>query len=142
MLFVSYAFKLDVFFSRRVMLTWVIVTPIALCFSQAVRLRAGWFAAHTPTQRYIIVGVNDVGLELARRLPARGFSGYFDFRSPDRVGPLLDADKFAGHCRDLADYVRTHSVGVVYIALPLANVPRLQDAAAALAAEFRAILGQ
>jgi putative colanic acid biosysnthesis UDP-glucose lipid carrier transferase len=119
------AFKLDAFFSRRVMLTWVIVTPIALCFSQAVRLRAGWSAAHTPTQRYIIVGVNDVGLELARRLPARGFSGYFDFRSPDRVGPLLDADKFAGHCRDLADYVRTHSVGVVYIALPLANVPRL-----------------
>ena len=125
LLFVSYAFRLDVFFSRRVMLTWLIVTPILLCFSQAVRLRAGWFAAHTPTQRYIIVGVNDVGLELARRLPTRGFSGYFDFRSPDRVGPLLDADKFAGHCRDLADYVRTHAVGVVYIALPLANVPRL-----------------
>jgi putative colanic acid biosynthesis UDP-glucose lipid carrier transferase len=78
-----------------------------------------------PTRRYIIVGVNEVGLELARRLPAKGFSGYFDFRSPDRVGPLLDADQFAGHCRDLADYVRTHVVGLVYIALPLANVPRL-----------------
>jgi len=38
---------------------------------------------------------------------------------------LLETDKFAGHCRDLADYVRTHGVGRVYIALPLANVPRL-----------------
>jgi putative colanic acid biosynthesis UDP-glucose lipid carrier transferase len=78
-----------------------------------------------PTRRYIIVGVNKVGLELARRLPAQGFSGYFDFRSPDRVSPLLDAAQLAGHCRDLADYVRTRGVGLVYIALPLANVPRL-----------------
>jgi putative colanic acid biosynthesis UDP-glucose lipid carrier transferase len=85
-----------------------------------------------PTRRYIIVGVNDVGLELARRLPAQGFSGYFDFRSSDRVSPLLEADQFAGHCRDLADYVRTRMVGVVYIALPLANVPRLNGLITAL----------
>jgi putative colanic acid biosysnthesis UDP-glucose lipid carrier transferase len=125
LLFLAFAFKVDAVFSRSVMLTWFVITPVALCLSQAVRLRASWFAAHTHTRRYIIVGVNEVGLELSRRLPSRGFSGYFDFRSPDRVSPLLDADQFAGHCHDLADYVRTHAVGVVYIALPLANVPRL-----------------
>jgi putative colanic acid biosynthesis UDP-glucose lipid carrier transferase len=107
------------------MLTWFLVTPAALCLLQVVRLRASWFAEHLPTRRYIIVGVNEVGLELARRLPGKGFSGYFDFRSPDRCSPLVDPDRFAGHCRDLADYVRAHAVGVVYIALPLANVPRL-----------------
>jgi putative colanic acid biosynthesis UDP-glucose lipid carrier transferase len=90
-----------------------------------VRLRASWFAGQKAAQRYIIVGVNDVGLELARRLPNTGFCGYFDFRSPDRVGPLLDADQFAGHCSDLADYVRSRAIAVVYIALPIANVPRL-----------------
>jgi putative colanic acid biosynthesis UDP-glucose lipid carrier transferase len=128
LLFLAFAFDVGSLFPRRVMLTWFVITPIALCVSQAVRLRATWFAAQMPTRRYIIVGVNDVGLELARRLPAQGFSGYFDFRSSDRVSPLLEADQadqFAGHCRDLADYVRTHMVGVVYIALPLANVPRL-----------------
>lgn len=125
MLFLVYAFDVGAAFHRGVMLTWFVTTPIALCLSQAVRLRASWFAEHTPTRRYIIVGVNDVGLELARRLPAKGFSGYFDFRSSDRISPLLDVDQFAGHCRDLADYVRTHAVRVVYIALPLANVPRL-----------------
>jgi putative colanic acid biosysnthesis UDP-glucose lipid carrier transferase len=127
LLFMAFAFKVGAVFSRRVMLTWFVLTPIALSVSQAVRLRARWFAARMPTRRYIIVGVNDVGLELARRLPAKGFSGYFDFRSPDRISQLLDADKFAGHCRDLADYVRTHGVGLVYIALPLANVPRLSE---------------
>jgi putative colanic acid biosysnthesis UDP-glucose lipid carrier transferase len=124
-LFLAFTFKVGAVFSRKVMLTWFMVTPVALCFLQAVRLRASWFAAQMPERRYIIVGVNEVGLELARRLPARGFSGYFDFRSYDRVSQLLDADQLAGHCRDLADYVRTHAVGVVYIALPLANVPRL-----------------
>jgi putative colanic acid biosysnthesis UDP-glucose lipid carrier transferase len=127
LLFIAFAFKVGADFSRRVMLTWFVVTPIALTVSQAVRLRASWFAARMPTRRYIIVGVNDVGLELARRLPAKGFFGYFDFRSPDRLGSLVDSDKFAGHCRDLADYVRAHSVGLVYIALPLANVPRLSE---------------
>lgn len=125
LLFLAFAFKLNVLFSRKVMLTWIVATPALLCLSQAARLRTSWFAGRAPASRYIIVGVNDVGLELARRLPARGFSGYFDFRSPDRFSALLNSDKFAGHCRDLADYVRAHCVGLVYIALPLANVPRL-----------------
>jgi putative colanic acid biosysnthesis UDP-glucose lipid carrier transferase len=127
LLFVEFAFKLNVLFSRKVMLTWIVATPVLLCLSQAVRLRSTWFAGRAAARRYIIVGVNDVGLELARRLPTRGFSGYFDFRSPDRFSALLNADKFAGHCRHLADYVRTQGVGLVYIALPLANVPRLSE---------------
>ena len=86
LLFLAYTFDVGVEFSRKVILTWFAITPAALCLSQAARLRASWFAAQMPTRRYIIVGVNDVGLELARRLPAQGFSGYFDFRGPDRVG--------------------------------------------------------
>jgi putative colanic acid biosynthesis UDP-glucose lipid carrier transferase len=125
LLFIAFVFDVGGMFARKVMLTWFVMTPVALCLAQAMRLRASWLAAHLPAERYIIVGVNDVGLELARRLPAKGFRGYFDFRSPDRVSPLLETDKFAGHCRDLADYVRTNGVGRVYIALPLANVPRL-----------------
>jgi len=123
--FLAFAFRIGAEFSRKVVLTWFVITPAALCLLQAVRMRASWFAAQMPMHRYIIVGVNEVGLELARRLPTQGFLGYFDFRSPDRVSPLLDVDQFAGHCGDLADYVRSHAVGMVYIALPLANVPRL-----------------
>jgi len=132
LLFAAFAFKVGADFSRKVMLSWFVVAPTALCAAQAVRMRASWFADQMPTRRYIIVGVNEVGLELARRLPARGFSGYFDFRSIDRISPLLEADKLAGHCRDLVDYVRAQGVGLVYIALPLANVPRLSALVRAL----------
>lgn len=58
--------------------------------------------------------------------------GYFDFRSFERVSQLLDAEKLAGHCRDVANYVRDHGVKVVYIALPLANVPRMSELVNAL----------
>jgi putative colanic acid biosynthesis UDP-glucose lipid carrier transferase len=102
------------------------VTPLALSAAHALRVRASLLAAQSaPATRYIIIGVNEVGFELARRLPGPGFLGYFDFRSVDRVTQTLPAGKLAGHCRDVANYVRTHGVDTVYIALPLCNVPRM-----------------
>jgi hypothetical protein len=72
LLFLAFVFRdTSALFSRRVLLTWFLITPVALCLLQAVRLRARWFAGQMPTRRYIIVGVNEVGLELARRLPAK-----------------------------------------------------------------------
>ena len=127
LLLVSFAFKISALFSRKVMLTWFVVTPLTLCVAEALRARATRFLTYTSPLRYVIVGVNDAGVELAQRLPASGFSGYFDFRNPDRIGPLLDPEKFAGHCRDVADYVRSHGINTVYIALPLANVPRVAE---------------
>jgi len=126
LLFTGFAFKVSALFSRKVLLAWFAITPAALAIAQAVRVKLG-SAESARQHRYIIVGVNDVGLELAKRLSKRGFCGYFDFRSPDRLGPLLDADKFAGHCRDLANHVRSNAVDVVYIALPLSNVPRMSE---------------
>ena len=124
----AFVFKISGTFSRLVLLTWFSVTPIALSISQAVRLRAHWFAAHGGrAPRHIIIGVNDVGFELSRRLSANGFLGYFDFRSVDRLAHMLDPEKLKGHCKDVADYVRSHGVNVVYIALPLCNVPRMSE---------------
>jgi putative colanic acid biosysnthesis UDP-glucose lipid carrier transferase len=126
LLFGAFAFKVSAELSRRVVLTWFIATPIALAASQAVRQRAHWFAAHgDKAPRHIIIGVNEVGFELARRLPAGGFLGYFDFRSFDRLSYALGPDELRGHCKDVADYVRAHAVNVVYIALPISNVPRM-----------------
>jgi len=128
LLFGAFAFKVSADLSRRVLLTWFIATPIALSTSQAVRRRANWFAAHgDKAPRHIIVGVNQVGFELAKRLPTTGFLGYFDFRSFDRLAHTLEAEGLRGHCRDVANFVRAHSVNVVYIALPIANVPRMSE---------------
>ena len=114
-------------------LTWFIITPVGLTGTHALRHRVRWLATHgNAAPRYIIIGVNEVGVELSRRLPQTGFLGYFDFRSVDRVAKILDLDKLVGHCKDVANYVRQHNVKVVYIALPLANVPRMSELVNAL----------
>jgi putative colanic acid biosynthesis UDP-glucose lipid carrier transferase len=126
-------FKASDIFSRPSLLTWFVVTPIALSGSHLLRRRVRWSVEHgAAASRYIIIGVNDVGVELARRLPAAGFMGYFDFRSADRVAHITDPENLAGHCRDTANFVREHGVKVVYIALPLANVPRMSGLVNAL----------
>ncbi len=68
LLLAAFAFKVTSDLSRRVVLTWFAVTPIALSLAQAARIRAHWSATNgASAPRYIIIGVNEVGFELARR---------------------------------------------------------------------------
>ena len=128
LLFGIFASKTGSDFSRKVLLTWFCATPIVLCAAHALRVRITWRAANGATApRYIIIGVNEVGFELTRRMPPSGFLGYFDFRGMGRLAGLLEAEKLTGHCKDVADFVRSHNVGAVYIALPLSNVPRMSE---------------
>ncbi|HEY4339887.1 MAG TPA: undecaprenyl-phosphate glucose phosphotransferase [Steroidobacteraceae bacterium] len=133
LLFAAFAFKLSADMSRRVVLTWFCATPIALSAAHVLRRKAHWFATNgASAPRHIIIGANSVGFELARRMSTKGFLGYFDFRSMDRVAHMVEPDKLAGHCRDVAEYVRRHNVNMVYIALPLSNVPRMSELVNAL----------
>ena len=133
LLFGAFAFKVSGQLPRTTVLTWFAVVPVLLSAAHAVRLRARWFAAHgASAPRHIIVGVNEVGFELSRRLPSNGFMGYFDFRSIDRLASIIEPEKLTGHCADVADYVRSHGINIVYIALPLCNVPRMNTLVNAL----------
>jgi putative colanic acid biosynthesis UDP-glucose lipid carrier transferase len=133
LLLAAFALKVSAVFSRKVLLTWFVVTPTALCAAQALRTRVQQRITHNAAApRYIIIGVNDVGLELARHLPEAGFSGYFDFQSPERITPTVEPEKFVGHPDAVADYVRAHGVSIVYVALPLAKVPRIRELVHAL----------
>lgn len=128
LLFVAFAFKATEQFSRLVVITWFFATPLALCATDALRsplYRALTSSAFSP--RFLIIGANRVGHELMRRLPQKGFMGFFDFRSADRVAQVIDPTKLAGHCKDVAAYARTHDIRTIYIALPLSNVPRIGD---------------
>jgi putative colanic acid biosynthesis UDP-glucose lipid carrier transferase len=129
----AYAFKVSELLPRGVFFAWFIITPIALSAAHAVRGQVSALVAHGRTApRHIIIGANEAGLELARRLPARGFMGYFDFRNTERVVQVLDARQFMGHCNEAAEYVRSHGVNQVYIALPMSNVPRISALIGAL----------
>jgi len=91
------------------------------------------FAPAGPSQTAIwrratlIIGANSVGFELFRRLPRKGFLGFFDFRSVDRLPDTIDPAHLVGHCKDVAEFARTHGVSSIYIALPLSNVPRIGE---------------
>jgi putative colanic acid biosynthesis UDP-glucose lipid carrier transferase len=122
------AFRTTALFSRVTILSWLIVTPLALFAVHALRLWIRLIIANsTRSPRYIIIGANRVGIELFHRLPRQGFLGFFDFRSPERVAEVIDLGKLAGHCRNVADFARVHGVEAIYIALPISNVPRIGD---------------
>jgi len=128
LLFLGFAFKVSAQFSRAMMLTWFVSTPVALYGAHALRERVRRIistSAYAP--RYIIVGANNAGFELFKRMPKAGFMGFFDFRSSDRLSSLIDPSQLAGHCKDIADFARTHGVTSIYIALPLSNVPRIGE---------------
>lgn len=133
LLFAGFAFNVTELFSRPMILSWFAVTPVALYASHALRLRARRLLSNSAYgPRYIIVGANKLGFELFRRLPQKGFLGFFDFRSVDRLTDTISPGQLAGHCRDVAEFARAHSVTAIYIALPLSNVPRIGDMLAAL----------
>ncbi len=97
LLLVEFAFKATSDLSRKVVLTWFVATPLALSVSHALRFRLKWSAANGErVPRHVIVGVNNVGFELARRLPTKGFLGYFDFRSSERLAEVLEREQLAG----------------------------------------------
>jgi len=127
-LFGAFALKITGDFSRLMLGTWFVATPLALCAAQALRSRMlRLLASTTRAPSYIIIGANNAGFELFRRLPQAGFLGFFDFRSSDRVAEIIDPDQLVGHCRDVAEFVRSHGVTKIYIALPISNVPRIGE---------------
>jgi putative colanic acid biosynthesis UDP-glucose lipid carrier transferase len=127
LLFLGFAFNFAPPFSRLVVLDWFCATPFALLIVHALRMRTLSILAESNHPRYIVVGANNVGFELIRRLPQRGFLGFFDFRSADRVSEFIDPERLTGHCKDIASYARQHGVTAIYIALPLTNAPRIGE---------------
>jgi putative colanic acid biosysnthesis UDP-glucose lipid carrier transferase len=134
LVFIAAAFKLTHVFSRNIVLSWFLSTPIALLLAYSLRYPVTkWLASGKGiVQRYIIIGANDVGLELARRIEqnhaGEKFCGFLDYRSSDRLGEL-PRQSVTGSCsaRDLADFVRANFISRVYLALPISTTPRIED---------------
>lgn len=131
---VALALAMDVqhLFSRDVLNVWVVATGAHLAGAHWASARiARWMSRqNTRAQRHIVVGINDVGVELVRRMQTRAwtseFMGYFDFREPERL-PTSTLAQLKGHAKDVAQFVREHGIHNVYIAVPISNAARIQD---------------
>ncbi|MCG8376236.1 MAG: sugar transferase, partial [Chlorobiales bacterium] len=131
--FFGYALKISAEFSRRVLLTWTVVTPFVIGAGQLFmdRLFMARMRAYGGRRSAIIAGVNDYSRRLGKALmqhPRLGtrMLGYFDDRSRDRLG-LKDSDPLLGRLDELPGYVRRHGVEVIYIALPITHEERTRQ---------------
>jgi putative colanic acid biosysnthesis UDP-glucose lipid carrier transferase len=140
LVFLSMTFKLTHVFSRTIVLSWFVATPFAMLAADALSMRiAKWFAIEqTMIQRFVIIGANELGLELARRFrqtrSGGRFCGFLDYRSQGRltgdVEQTGDVEKtVTANCtaRDFAEFVRSHSITQVYLALPISTTPRIDE---------------
>lgn len=129
LLFAGFALKISDSFSRAVLLSWFAVTAVALALTQELQGQVSrWlFARGTFASTYVVVGVTTVGLELVRRMPGHSFLGFFDYRGRERLGAAATDLSSIGDCDSLGNYVRERGVSAVYIALPIANGPRMRS---------------
>lgn len=133
LLFLGYVTKTSSIFSRRLLLSWAIVTPfiIVLVRYGIDQLVASYVRTRTSNRRVVIAGVNEHARLLADRIrnnPHLGLSlgGHFDDRGRERLGELRP-DELLGRLADLPDYVRKNRIDLIYIALPMRNIQRVTE---------------
>jgi putative colanic acid biosysnthesis UDP-glucose lipid carrier transferase len=131
LLLIGYATKTSDIFSRRVLLTWFVVTPplIVLAKLSVYRLLLPLLWARSQGRKVVIAGANELSKALAEEIatdPGMGMRlvGFFDDRSEDRVGDLEDG-QVLGRLAELPQFAREAEVDVIFIALPIRHVDRV-----------------
>ena len=135
LLMLGYATKTSSIFSRRVLLTWIIVTPPLLVVAQLLVdvLISRMLLSAGNTRRVVIAGADHLGHTLASKIQSSLYhgmkiEGFFDDRGVERLAntsssrlPLL------GKLQQLPNYVRQHHIDLIFIVLPLRNIQRVTD---------------
>jgi Undecaprenyl-phosphate glucose phosphotransferase len=133
LLLLGYATKTSSVFSRKVLFTWFILTPPTLVLVQLAVdiLISRLLLSAGNMKRVVIAGADELGQTLALKIQSSPYScleteGFFDDRGLERLTnnsslPLL------GKLGELADYVRTHNIDVIFVVLPIRNIQRVTD---------------
>lgn len=132
LLAIGYATKFSATYSRRVVLTWALVTPgiLVLVVLGLHEMILRILSDPSSARRVVFAGLNEISATLAGRMQknsalSMSVAGFFDDRSAERLGvggaPLL------GRLPDLAPYVKAHRIDVIFVALPIRHVQRVMD---------------
>jgi putative colanic acid biosynthesis UDP-glucose lipid carrier transferase len=118
-------------FDQRVILAWTLATPVALFFGHRLVpvILPRLLAAEGMQRIAVIAGANELGRRLAGTIQEKPFygvrvSGFFDDRSPERRAQV-QPEELLGSLEQLADYVKTHRVDLIYVTLPMTSRPRI-----------------
>jgi putative colanic acid biosynthesis UDP-glucose lipid carrier transferase len=138
LLTIGYATKSSSEFSRRMVLTWAVTTPgfligIALLLHEAFKQLV---ADPQSARRAIFAGYNDISVSLARRvertsLSALRIEGFFDDRAPQRLSAQtadasVNEPALRGSLKDIVPYVQANEIDVIFVALPVSHIARVQ----------------
>jgi putative colanic acid biosysnthesis UDP-glucose lipid carrier transferase len=118
-------------FNRQMLLNWWWVALVSLLGAHFL-LKAAAPAIRElqgPARGVVLAGINEHGIELARRLVQDAYAnvrilGFFDDRTHDRLKDY-DEHPLLGLITDLPNYVKTHHVDVIYLSLPMASQKRI-----------------
>ena len=125
LLFAFFFFKLSRHYSRGVMLTWFIWSPV-LVFSLHLVVRKTLKIIRgrgMNLKNAVIVGAGDLGIKVAQHIenmPWLGIRvmGFFDDRKP-LGGTVMNDKPILGRIGDLSEYLSSHPTHYVYLALPM-----------------------
>jgi len=131
LLLLGFATKLSYQFSEEVIITWFIVTPLALLVSHlTVRGIADIKRNNGGLRSAVIVGANDTSFKLVQRIEEFPYllidiRGYFDGRSDERIPDGLG--ERLGGLEDVASYARKQNIQMIFISLPMSAQPRIRE---------------
>lgn len=123
----GFALKASTYYSRIALFSWALATPLIIA-----GLQFGlyvWTIHHGTTKRTaVIAGVSELSQRLAEAIsefPGHGvqIAGWFEDRGEDRIGQLRHGT-LLGKLSSLPEYVKQHSVDIIYIALPIRHEER------------------
>lgn len=134
LLLVGYATKSSEAYSRRVILSWIILAPIVLIawrsfihYALGVLRRNGF-----NTCKVAIVGARDLGAEFARTVLDSKWMGlmpvgFYDDRKPAGSRPLVtEPIKVIGSLETLVKHAREGKIDAIYITLPMRAEERIK----------------
>ena len=134
LLAVGYSMKVTEDYSRRLVLTWAMVSTPLLIAAAMILETLMWRLLCDPSnaRKTVIVGINDLSLSLANQLSVRqefcmAVAGFFDDRSAERQNSADAKLSLLGRLQDLAAYVKANAVQVIFIALPMRHLQRVRD---------------
>ncbi len=131
LLFFGYASGYVWTFPARMEVAWCAGVPIALFLAHAAlpMLLPKLLALEGVRRNAVIAGSSELGAKLAAQISDSALlgihlDGIFDDRRPERR-VMIEEVPVLGRLDQLAEYVKSHHVDLIYITLPMASQPRI-----------------
>jgi len=140
LLVIAYASKTSSVYSRRVLLSWMIVTPIILSIFRLFARGAlrTLRKRNRNSRKAVIIGAGSQALQLLEQIESQPWralkiDGFYDNELPIGYKPQKNsALQVLGTCNDLMKEAKNSSIDIVFVALPIIKEKEIKEIIAGL----------